>query len=91
MRSILAPDQHVARAVVGPRIEDLPGQWLIVGDGVGGHGLAQDQVATALDQFAHRRLAMDIQPLEAELHMETIRERRASSTSNPGRSSLALE
>ncbi len=91
-RAVLAADEHVARPVVGPRVEDLARQRLVVGDGVGVDGLAEDEVAPSLEQLAHRGLAVDVEPVDPELQTPSRSARaRASSTSSPGRSSRAAE
>ena len=69
---VLAADEHVARPVVGPRVEDLARQRLVVGDGVRVHGLAEDQVAPALEQLADRGLALGVEPVDPELDAEPL-------------------
>ena len=54
-RAVLALDEHIAGPVVGPRVEDLARQLFIVGDGIGVDGLAEDQVALALEELARPR------------------------------------
>ena len=70
--AVLPLDEHIAGPVVGPRVEDFSRQLFIVGDGVGGHGLAQDQVALALEELPYRGLVLDIEPFDAQLDVKLL-------------------
>ena len=64
VRAILALYEHIARAVIGPRVQQLARQFFIIGDEVGSHGLTENQVALVFEKLAYGRLMLHVEPFD---------------------------
>ncbi len=83
--------EQIPGSIIRLGVNDLSREVFVIRDGVIGDGLSENQVALLLQELSHRGFMPHVEPIDAQLQLKLLRQARASSTSIPGRSSLALE